>query len=55
MEAYSQGKAFAVSGSDASYAYNGTGNLQPATCPATLSGVREFNATGKPRMTLSLR
>jgi uncharacterized protein (TIGR03437 family) len=46
VEAYSQGKAFAVIGSDANYAYNGSGNLQPATCPATLSGVHEFNATG---------
>jgi hypothetical protein len=35
-----------VIGSDASYAYNGSGSLQPATCPATLSGVHEFNATG---------
>lgn len=46
VEAYNQGKAFAVIGSDASYAYNGSGSLQPATCPATLSGVHEFNATG---------
>ena len=46
VEAYSQGKAFAVIGSDANYAYNGTGSLQPATCPATVSGVHEFNATG---------
>jgi uncharacterized protein (TIGR03437 family) len=38
--------AFAVIGSDASYAYNGTGNLQPATCPTTLSGIHEFNTTG---------
>ncbi|MGO9255385.1 MAG: hypothetical protein ACLQU1_03655 [Bryobacteraceae bacterium] len=37
---------FAVIGSDATYAYNGTGNAQPATCPATLSGVHEFNTTG---------
>ena len=46
LEAYSQGKAFAVIGSDATYAYNGSGSLQPATCPTTLSGVHEFNATG---------
>jgi uncharacterized protein (TIGR03437 family) len=46
VEAYNEGKAFAVIGSDANYAYNGTGNLQPATCPVTLSGVHEFNATG---------
>lgn len=41
LEAYAQGRAFAVIGSDASYAYNGTGNVQPATCPATLSGVHD--------------
>lgn len=46
VTAYSGGQAFAVIGSDATYAYNGSGNLQPATCPATLSGVHEFNATG---------
>jgi uncharacterized protein (TIGR03437 family) len=46
VESYSQGKAFAVIGSDANYAYNGSGNLQPATCPTSLSGVHEFNATG---------
>ena len=37
---------FALSGSDANYAYNGTGNLQPATCPTTLSGIHEFNTNG---------
>jgi uncharacterized protein (TIGR03437 family) len=46
VEAYSQGNAFAVIGSDATYAYNGSGNIQPASCPATLSGVHEFNASG---------
>jgi uncharacterized protein (TIGR03437 family) len=46
VEAYNQGKAFALIGSDATYAYNGSGNVQPATCPTTLSGVHEFNATG---------
>jgi uncharacterized protein (TIGR03437 family) len=46
LEAYNQGKAFALIGSDATYAYNGSGNVQPATCPATLSGIHEFNATG---------
>ncbi len=46
LESYNEGKAFAVIGSDATYAYNGTGNAQPATCPATLSGVHEFNANG---------
>jgi uncharacterized protein (TIGR03437 family) len=37
---------FAVIGSDANYAYNGSGNALPATCPTTLTGVHEFNATG---------
>jgi hypothetical protein len=46
VTAYSSGKAFAVIGSDAAYAYNGSGNLQPATCPTTVSGVHEFSATG---------
>src|SRR6202453_1857661 len=46
VEAYSQGNAFAVIGSDATYAYNGSGNAQPASCPTTLSGVHEFNASG---------
>jgi uncharacterized protein (TIGR03437 family) len=46
LESYSEGKAFALIGSDATYAYNGSGNLQPATCPATLSGVHEFSANG---------
>jgi uncharacterized protein (TIGR03437 family) len=46
LEAYNLGRSFAVIGSDATYAYNGTGNVQPATCPATLTGVHEFNGTG---------
>jgi hypothetical protein len=46
LEAYAQGGTFAVTGSDANYAYNGTGNMLPAACPTTLSGVHEFNATG---------
>src|ERR1017187_4647849 len=46
VAAYSEGKAFAVSGSDTTYAYNGSGNLQPAACPGTISGVHAFNATG---------
>jgi uncharacterized protein (TIGR03437 family) len=37
---------FALIGSDATYVYNGSGNLQPATCPTTLSGAYEFNTTG---------
>ena len=46
LESFNAGKTFAVIGSDATFAYNGTGNAQPATCPTTLSGVHEFNATG---------
>ena len=46
LESYNEGKAFAVIGSDATYAYNGSGNAQPATCPSTLSGVHEFTANG---------
>jgi len=46
LESFNGGKTFAVIGSDATYAYNGTGNAQPATCPTTLSGVHEFNGTG---------
>ncbi|MGA3019160.1 MAG: IPT/TIG domain-containing protein [Bryobacteraceae bacterium] len=52
LEAYSidattqRASTFAVIGSDATYAYNGSGNVLPATCPTTLSGVHEFNATG---------
>ena len=46
LEAYAQGASFAIIGSDATYAYNGTGNSLPASCPTTLSGVHEFNGTG---------
>ncbi|HUB83423.1 MAG TPA: hypothetical protein VMB03_31700 [Bryobacteraceae bacterium] len=52
LEAYTQpgsatvASGFAVIGSDSSYAYNGTGTMQPATCPSTISGAHEFNATG---------
>lgn len=52
LEAYSvaphttSAGAFAVVGSDASYAFNGTGTAQPATCPTNISGAHEFNATG---------
>jgi uncharacterized protein (TIGR03437 family) len=46
LESYNQGRSFALIGSDANYAYNGGGNLQPATCPTTLSGTHEFNANG---------
>jgi uncharacterized protein (TIGR03437 family) len=38
--------SFALTGSDATYAYSGSGNSQPATCPTTLSGVHEFSGTG---------
>jgi uncharacterized protein (TIGR03437 family) len=46
VEAYNQGKAFAVIGSDTNYAYNGSGNAQPDTCPTTISGIHEFSGTG---------
>lgn len=46
LEAFSQGSSFAVIGSDASYAYNGTGSTQPATCPTAITGAHEFSATG---------
>jgi uncharacterized protein (TIGR03437 family) len=46
VEAYAQGKAFALIGSDATYAYNGSGNAQPPACPATLTGVHEFSGNG---------
>ena len=46
LEAYSKGDSFALIGSDSTYAYNGTGNAQPATCPATITGAHEFNGTG---------
>jgi uncharacterized protein (TIGR03437 family) len=53
LEAYNQpgsattASGFAVVGSDSSYAYNGTGTLQPATCPTTITaGAHEFSATG---------
>jgi uncharacterized protein (TIGR03437 family) len=46
LEAFNQGKAFAVIGSDANFAYNGNGNAQPPACPTTLSGIHEFNANG---------
>jgi uncharacterized protein (TIGR03437 family) len=46
VEAYNSGKAFALIGSDTNYAYNGSGNVQPATCPVSISGAYEFNANG---------
>ena len=52
LEAYNQpgsatvASGFAVVGSDATYAFNGTGTAQPATCPTTISGAHEFSATG---------
>lgn len=46
LESFNSGNTFALMGSDSTYAYNGSGNIQPATCPTTLSGVHEFNATG---------
>jgi uncharacterized protein (TIGR03437 family) len=53
LEAYTQpgsaivASGFAVVGSDSSYAFNGTGSAQPATCPTAIAaGAHEFNATG---------
>jgi len=52
LEAYNQpgsattASGFAVVGSDASYAFTGTGTARPATCLATITGAHEFNATG---------
>jgi uncharacterized protein (TIGR03437 family) len=46
LESYNQGKSYALIGTDATYAYNGAGNIEPTPCPTTLSGVHEFNANG---------
>ncbi len=52
LEAYNQpgsattASGFAVIGSDSTYAFNGTGSAQPATCPTTITGAHEFNANG---------
>ena len=46
LESFNSGNAFQLYGSDATYAYSGGGNIQPASCPATISGVHEFNAQG---------
>ncbi len=46
LESFNSGSTFAVIGSDAAYAYNGTGNTEPATCPTTLTGAHEFSTTG---------
>jgi hypothetical protein len=52
LEAYNQpgsattASGFAVVGSDSSYAFNGTGSAQPATCPTTITGAHEFSANG---------
>jgi uncharacterized protein (TIGR03437 family) len=46
LESFNSGSAFQLYGSDATYAYNGGGNVQPAACPTTLMGVHEFNGTG---------
>ena len=44
---YNQGKAFLITGTDASYVYSGGGGTQPATCMANLlSGVYVFSSTG---------
>jgi hypothetical protein len=44
---YNQGKAFLMSGTDASYTYSGGGGTQPANCATNLlSGAYVFEATG---------
>jgi len=44
---YNGGTDFLLAGSDATYAYTGSGNSQPASCAANmLSGVYTFNGTG---------
>ncbi len=54
LESFNSGNAFAVIGSDATFAYNGNGNNQPATCPTTISGGHEFNGTGNSLSGLSV-
>ncbi len=46
--AFNQSKTFALIGSDATYAFSGSGNLQPTTAcqVSSLSGVHEFSAQG---------
>lgn len=46
LTTYNQGRAFLVTGSDATYLFNGGGNLQPATCANTLTGVYTVNGNG---------
>jgi len=46
LEAFNQGNGFAVVGSDAVYAYTGSGTIQPAKCPTTMSGAHEFSGVG---------
>jgi len=44
---YNQGKDFQMTGSDETYAYSGTGNIQSNVCTTgTLSGVYTFNTSG---------
>ena len=44
---YNQGKGFAVTGTDSTYAYTGSGSTQPTGCSTSmLTGVYAFNATG---------
>ena len=47
LAVYNQGKAFLVTGLDATYSYTGGGGNQPTGCLASfLSGVYAFNGTG---------
>jgi hypothetical protein len=44
---YNSGAGFAITGSDATYSYNGSGNTTPSACSlAMLSGVYVFTSTG---------
>jgi hypothetical protein len=47
MVIYNSGVAFAITGSDATYSYSGSGNTTPSACSlAMLSGVYVFTGTG---------
>ena len=47
LESYNQGKAYLITGQDGTYAFSGSGNSLPATCPATeLNGTYAFNGNG---------
>ncbi len=44
---YNQGKAYVLTGQDGVYSFTGSGNLLPATCPASIpAGSYSFNGSG---------